>query len=360
MKTKPYFTIVCCVLLACAGARGDEGPDTALKLKGTRMVIYPVGVDISGEATRYRFEPGFALVIGILLERGGVQASLAEEPLPVTATQSLDALSHAIAKHVIQHAINADYVLFTAFQNKQTEQGYVLADTRIVLTDADGRTVWSHHATEYPDGPPDCPMSACVYVAQTVRGISDLAGFNRKTEPGPLELQMVAQSHEPPKEEIEAMQARQTMFRAEKKSRTLTIFPIHVWGQASGIDEATRALATQLTTAGFFQVCVTNVCPELKGVENRPNEMRVLWDTATALRCYLRAHPVATEYVLFVDMGALPGVRHVHTFLCTGTGQWVMADLQNSHHDDYQTVKPTTVEGGAALALRRITGALFE
>ena len=80
--------------------------------------------------------------------------------------------------------------------------------------------------------------------------------------------------------------------------------------------------------------------------------MKIMWDTARAFREYLKEHPAGTDYALLVD-ATLPG-HHLDLILCDGTGEWLMVDLQNSHHEDFREITPQMLEDCVALALRRL------
>lgn len=48
----------------------------------------------------------------------------------------------------------------------------------------------------------------------------------------------------------------------------------------------------------------------------------------------------------------------MHFVVCDRKGEWVIVDMQNSHHDDYQTIKPTSKEGCNKLLVKRLKGYL--
>jgi hypothetical protein len=49
---------------------------------------------------------------------------------------------------------------------------------------------------------------------------------------------------------------------------------------------------------------------------------------------------------------------YVHFVVCDRAGEWVLVDFQNSHHPDYQALKPTSAEACRALVAKRLEGAL--
>jgi hypothetical protein len=40
--------------------------------------------------------------------------------------------------------------------------------------------------------------------------------------------------------------------------------------------------------------------------------------------------------------------------VCNRQGDWVIVDMQNSHHPDYQSVKPTSSQGCDAVLFKRL------
>ena len=48
----------------------------------------------------------------------------------------------------------------------------------------------------------------------------------------------------------------------------------------------------------------------------------------------------------------------MHFAVCDRQGDWVIVDLQNSHHPDYQSIKPTSTDRCEELLLKRLQGYL--
>ena len=199
-------------------------------------------------------------------------------------------------------------------------------------------------------------MTACVHVADTLRSVSDLEDFrhsDRRTE-GKMHQRMAERSGMPPKEEVEAMEKRWEEARSEMKSESITVFPFHVWGREESSLEGAEELVKGMTQAGWLKASATEVEMNLD-IQGDRNELRVLWNTARAFRDYLKEHPVDTDYALLVDTTKPPNVGHLHLILCEGDGDWVMVDLQNSHHQSFKQIDPDSLEDCAQLALVRLT-----
>jgi hypothetical protein len=89
----------------------------------------------------------------------------------------------------------------------------------------------------------------------------------------------------------------------------------------------------------------------------------MLWDLARGFRDHVRATGIDSEYALFAEY--FIDVEHervhaVHFVLCDASGDWVMVDLQNNHHPDFQEVAPRTAEDCGRLVAVRMAHLLDE
>jgi hypothetical protein len=132
------------------------------------------------------------------------------------------------------------------------------------------------------------------------------------------------------------------------------VYPARVGGDHTDQSSATR-LSKLLNEAKLCQATVAKTGPVLEG-EGWPNEMRVLWLFAHAAREYARQHPADSDYVLFADYWDSPRKTTwaVHFVVCDRAGDWVIVDLQNSHHPDFQRINPKTLADGDRLMLERL------
>jgi hypothetical protein len=201
-------------------------------------------------------------------------------------------------------------------------------------------------------------MTACVYLVNRLGTIWDLEDPMRQDAPqGKMAQRMRERSGLPPRAELDAMQPRLATLRGKAEAGTVTVYPVHLWQE--GDQDQTRELADGLEASGLFTSSVaTEAMPWT--VKGDPNELKVLWDTARAFREHLRATPSKTQYALLADYGLSPSsegqrtANHVHLVLCTASGDWVLVDFQNSHHDDFREIAPKTAQQCTRLALRRL------
>ena len=67
--------------------------------------------------------------------------------------------------------------------------------------------------------------------------------------------------------------------------------------------------------------------------------------------------PPDADYVLLADYIVTAGSGDpslVHTFLLESDGDWVIVDYQNSHHQDFDTIRPTSPEECCDLSALRL------
>ena len=120
-------------------------------------------------------------------------------------------------------------------------------------------------------------------------------------------------------------------------------------------------LAREVNAAGLCRAISTSRPVEVAPNPSTRNELLIFWNMATSFRAWVReAHPDA-DYVLFVDCVYTPGrweLGFVHLIVCDRSGEWAIADFQNSEHPDYQAIKPTSSEACGRLAVRRLASYL--
>jgi hypothetical protein len=116
-----------------------------------------------------------------------------------------------------------------------------------------------------------------------------------------------------------------------------------------------------IKSAGLCKSAPSVQSPLLKAAQAEPNEMKILWDMAREFREYSRKNPADADYALYADYGFNPEQWEqgfVHFVVCDRSGEWVIVDLQNSHHPDYQSVKPKSREDCNRLLVQRLKGYL--
>jgi hypothetical protein len=325
----------------------SKGPDASLTILLVRL---------GGRASDRVSE-----VLGLFLEKQGLKnIELAKLTLPSATNADLQALADAAGAFVIAHPITTDYALYAEF-NGTHETG--LNELRAVVVDRSGAVVWTDLQTAQDLQRQRVgrePIEFCTLLAQR---LAPQLNLNDQTaaaaKPGKMAALMTVRSGLPPATETALLPARLKEFKRVKSNATVIVFPARIGGEvnpASAID-----LVKLITETWLCKAVAAKQPLLLKASLADPNEMKALWDLAREFRDYARKKPTGAEYTLYADYGFNPRQWEqgfVHFVLCDPQGEWVIVDMQNSHHPDYQTVKPTSWQGCDRLLVRRLEGFL--
>ena len=325
---------------------------TAMKAKGPDASLSILPVRLAGKPFDRVTE-----VVGLLLERQGLKSiELANTPFE-PAPGDLDTLATAVGEFVKAHPVTTDYVLYTEI-NGSRDQG--LIELRAVVTDKHGAVVWSDRQgagdKAFQNLEAREPMTLCSLL---VERLGPQFGLNEQTAkaatPGKMAALMAARSGIPPENETSPVPARRKEFKEKRQTATVAVFPVRIGNDVNATSAA--ALAKQINDAGLCKAVVAKDSVVLKAAHADPNEMKMMWDLAREFRDYARKNPMDADYALYADYGFTPNnweQGFVHFIVCNRQGDWVIVDMQNSHHPDYQSVKPTSSQGCDALLLKRL------
>jgi hypothetical protein len=297
-------------------------------------------------------------VVGILLEQQGLkQIELGRIAFNPTGGTGLQELAGSVGEFVKAHPVSTDYVLYAEI-NGDRKTG--LNELRAVVADRAGAVVWNERQTPQDEAFKALerrePMTLCVLLVQR---LGPQLGLNEETarlaKPGKMADIMDQRSGMPPKNERAPLPDRQKGMKASRRTATLMVFPIRIEGAANAASAAD--LARMINDAGLCKAIAASESVLLKASRADPNELKTLWDLAREFRDYSRRNPTSADYVLYADYAFNPQQWEqgfVHFVVCDRAGEWVIVDMQNSHHPDYQTVKPTSRAGCDNLLLKRL------
>jgi len=256
------------------------------------------------------------------------------------------------------HPTSADYSLYAEF-NGTRQTG--LNELRAVVVDKSGAVVWTEHLTPADEafkklGQPD-PMTMSVLLSEQLSprfGLNDATA--KAAQPGKLEALMEERSGLPPPAERDALPARQKAMKRALPGATMEVYPPRVGGQEPSLSSATNVVRLIKATA-LCQAVPADQPLVLKASLADPNELKALWSLAREFRDYVRAHPPATDYALYADYAFNPQKTEqgfVHLVVCDRQGEWVIVDMQNSHHPDYQSVGVNSRDRCDQLLVKRL------
>ena len=301
--------------------------------------------------------------MGLLLEKQGLKnIELGKTPFPATEANDLQSLAADVGAFVQANPITTAYALYAEF-NGTPKTG--LKELRAVVVDKTGSVVWTDRQTPADEaikklGRPD-PMNLSVLLAERLGpqlGLTDETA--KAAQPGKMAALMAERSGLPAPAERDALPERQKTMKQSLPGATLLVYPARVGGRQFSLPSATN-LASLINAAAMCKAIPAEQTVRLKASLADPNELRSLWSLAREFREYIRAHPPAADYALYADYGFDPknaDQGFVHFVVCDHTGEWVIVDMQNSQHPDYQRAGITSVPRCDQLLVKRLQGYL--
>lgn len=377
LKPRGLFWVVGLVLSMVAGPHAmanDPAEQSTAPGADKSVTVFPVVIKPElpamkrKDGTAVSFGERMAMVLGVALERAGIgDVQLAETKFqPPAADDELQQIASAFAKRIAGDPIQTEYALYGEIHGTPKtgpERIYtILVDRqgKVVLADCDDPESY----TETSDIPPKCPMTCTIFLARKVKRVWGLADPLRTDAPrGKLAARLEKQSGLPPREELAAIARRMEAMKDRVRTSKVVVYPVKV-GSATDRQLAAK-LVQMLNGRGFCRSTVAEVDPGLE-IQGDPNEQKVLWDTARAFRKFLKQNPPKADYALFADYGVgrsqsgKTTVGYVHVIVCNRAGEWVAVDFQNSHHEDFQAIRPDSIEDCNRLVLKRAERLLSE
>jgi hypothetical protein len=333
----------------------SKGPEALLTILPVRLGGQPMAKTTDGMS---EFRDRITEFVGLLLEQKGLKnIELGKTAFEPAAGTDMTTLAASLAECVNQHPITTEYVLYAELR----------ADgLRAVVAEKTGDLVWSDELTArdepFKKGAPE-PMVVCVAL---VDRLAPQLGLNAETakaaKPGKIAAIMAERSGIPPDSETAPMPGRQAEMKKAMPAATLVVFSPRVRVAANAAESASAdSLAKAINGAGLGKAAPAKQSLLLKAPQKDPNEMKVLWDLAREFRDYVKKNPVDADYVLYADYRFNP--QHweqgfVHLVVCDRKGDWVLAELANSHHAGYQSIKPISRDGCDKILVKMLKGHL--
>ncbi len=287
-----------------------------------------------------------AELVGLFLERGGVkEIEIADAQFSPPEKGDQAKVSEAFGRFVQSRNLKTEYALYGEFVGTPVTG---VNEIRLIVVDRQGKVVLSElrdrqQLAQHGEKKLD-PMLASYYMVCRLQGLWGLADPNRKDAPeGKMARLWNEKSGLPPKNEQQAMQSRLNMLKQKIKTTTVAVYPVRI----SGTSDAPLAerLAEMLTNAGLGRALAVNTDPKLQ-IQGSPNQTRILFDTARAFQAFLHKNPPEADYALLAAYGighsadGKSRVSGAQFVLCDRSGDWVLLDLKNDHHPDFQRINP--------------------
>ncbi len=302
-------------------------------------------------------------VVGLLLEQQGLKnIELGKTALEVTNATTVEDLARAVGTFVRDTPVTTDYALYAEF-NGTRQSG--LNEVRAIVVDKTGTVVWTQLLTrqdealkklEHPD-----PMDLSVLL---VEQLSPQLGLNEETakaaKPGKMATLMEERSGLPSQAERDALPGRQKTMKQALPGATLLVYPARIGGNKASIASATN-IVRLINNSDLCKATQAEQPIVLKASQADPNELKTLWSLAREFRDYIRAHPPETDYALYADYVFNPqnaDQGFVHFVMSDRKGEWVIVEIQTSHHPDYQAIGVTSRARCDKLLVKRLEGYL--
>jgi len=351
-----HFTVV--AELQAGVALDQQQRQELMKSKGPEGSLTILPVRLAGRPFDRVTE-----VVGLLLERQGLKnIELGKAPLEAANLADLNSLSAAVGEFVKANPITTSYALYAEY-NGDRQTG--LNELRAVVVDKTGVVVWTDRQTPQDEafkklGQPD-PMELSVLL---VEQLSPQLGLNEETakaaKPGKMAAIMDQRSGLPPQAERDALPERQKAMKQAMPGATLLVYPARIGGNTASVPSATNVVWL-VNQSGLCKAVQAEQTIVLKASQADPNELKALWGLAREFRDYVRANPPAADYALYADYVFNPQNSEqgfVHFIVCDRKGEWVIVDMQNSHHPDYQSIGIISRARCDQLLVKRLEGYL--
>jgi hypothetical protein len=324
----------------------------ALKKAGAKAPLVVLPVLLDGKPMK---DVGDAL--GLVLEQQGGFDDVASATTTFTPTAGAtpETMATLLGDFVKKSPPGDGFALFSEFVVKEKR----FESIRSWLVDRDGALVWSDAQQRGDPGfdrvKPNEPLECCLVVTQRLRADLGVSAPSKQRD-GRMARLFAEKSGTPSEAEQKAMAERTAALKKAGKGAKIVVFPARVAGDL----DVERGAALAKLLGGACAATATDVKPALE-IKPSSNEQRTLFDLARSLRAHLAKNPVDADYALIADYVTSPDKKQigaVHFVVCTGKGDWVVADFQNSHHDDFKKVAPANPADCDRLVLQRLEGYL--
>ncbi len=298
-------------------------------------------------------------IIGAILEQKGLKnIEVGHEIFVFEKRADVNVVADSLRRFVHKNPVATDYLLYAEMNGDENPPP--IDELFGLLVDKNGDIVWSDYLNSGDSlfsnvSDPD-PMGYSILLTELMEPYFGLnTETARNAKPGKMAALMRERSGLPPEEEMNEMTERVKIMQSGFKKSELVIFPLRVAGKPD--TRAANDLVSLINQHGITKAKLSGNSLLLEPPEKDPNEMKVLWNMARQFREYIKAHPIQGDYFLYGDYVFTPGnwaAGYVHFVVCDSHGDWVIADLQNSQHQDYFIVQPVSVEGCNQIIYNRL------
>ncbi|MBD3266228.1 hypothetical protein GF373_06115, partial [bacterium] len=289
------------------------------KIEMDSITVYPI---LLGE----KHHKNVAQVVGLFLEKAGLQSIEIAETIFPPKPRSLDVVKKELGSWVRNHPIQTQMAIYGEYLGSPKSG---VKAVRMVVADKAGNIIWSDEQTpkmaEFKKVNPKNPMTCTVLLVDRLRSHFDLQNPYRKNAPeGKMAQLWKEKSNVPADEEIKAMKSRLKKLKKELKTAKITVFPF-LLGEKAKNKESAVTFIKEIENKNICQLVGAKKAAPIT-VQGRSNELRMLWTLAHAFGDYIKQHPVSTKYALiahFLIDEKREHVGAVHFVLVNQKGEFV-------------------------------------
>ena len=336
-----------------AQAKHRDPAELEIRMDTMQECIDEVSIEIYPVILRNEGNLRIAQLVALFLERANVKdIRVNDTPFNVSAVSDVWTNSSVFGDFIDNVSIDSDYAMLGEFWQRP-DGGF---EVRGIVVDAEGCPVW---VDSHIMGGDFDPMHGAIVLVERLRTRLGLPDPQREDAPeGEWAEFSRIDSGVPADEEFAAMEDRQANMREKFANANVIVFPILQSDEFN--PEGAVELAALLETEG---ICPAKLAPTEVRIEftPTPSQLRRLWDMARGFRDHVRTAGIDADYGLLAEYLLNAEAREVlavNFVLCDAEGEWVVVDLQNSHHEDFTSIAPETLACCNRLVAKRMTNYL--
>ena len=240
-----------------------------------------------------------------------------------------------------KNKLKKDYVFYSRFfvENRS------IAEIWGIVANKKGEIVWADRqakddpAFKNAEVPPQDPMMSCLFLTDRFRSQLGLDPMDENAPDGKIAKIMNADTNLPSEEERALMEKRAEKFKKELKESKMVVYPALIVENQISIECASN-LADLLNKRTLCLASVSDKSPVLKFDKTKQGQNTMLWSIARSFQDQVREDKPSADYALYAHYGFNserdPKAFFVNFVVCDKNGDWVITDLANSHHEDFQ------------------------
>lgn len=326
------------------------GGQKAENLSNPSVTVFPVSIRPTVPVKEMPYRTG--VVIATFLEQAGLSDLNAEENA-ITMPESDDLAQHAkvVSEYVKSHSIQTQFAVQVELYGTPTSGVHSID---IIVVNANGEVQWTKHFAESElksavHKPHDL-MTCSAFVSDQL-----LKNWKIQKPPRPIQgkfSEFWKQDAQIPNEAtFKEMEQRRILLSQSIRKKSISIYPASVSGEADR--RTAQELASKLSS--LFNEVHVGAMERAMVIQRHSNEQKVLWQTARLLKSMVQNKGLESDYVLFVDYGWNGQCsQYIHIIVMDRSGDWVLVDYQNSHHDGFDSDRLTSLNACNEFVSQRI------